>query len=317
MTQFSRLFAAIAALWCLTSCGGSTTPALSTNAPAAALRGTNFPSASALAPRKAKTWGTGASGYFYGGNGGKAESVFFAYCDTTIYLQPTSSGCFEQIPYKYGKASMHAAYHATYPCVAGSQGYGTCTGALSMTTRLGKMAIKTALSVAGKSTDAAYVWDESEQTSGFSDVVTVTSSTLPSGTPVTLRETVELVGSYDFNCKKLAIQRYAEYGMRGDYASVFGYCGKQTLLEPAVKRSITAKDSVRFFSGIGASFAIDPSLEADISVSDCTQPTSSGAGCEAWGGSYAVSLGISKAIYHLVPVTPNVTLVSASGRSYQ
>jgi hypothetical protein len=308
-----RFWAAVAAACSVSACNSAVAPMANSGASAGAPAATNVRPTAARPLHNTKPWGTGASGYFYGG-GGSADSVFFAYCNSKVYLHPPSPGCFLQVPYKNGKRSVLGQYHASDPCVSGSQSYGTCTGALSTLSRLGSTDVDTALSVAGRSSDPTNVWEVSDQVDGFRDIVTVTSSTLPNGTPVRLRETVDLAGSYDFNCSKLGLHVQVVYSMRGQYAGTSGNCGKGGGM---ASRHIAASKSVTFFTGVGASFSIEPVLSLFLSLTNCTQPKSSGDGCAAWsGGSYEASIRITKAIYRLVPVMPNVTLVTASGESY-
>ena len=299
-------FVSITSLSVLDACGGSDTPPIAEmQAPSVYTQSSKYES-NPQARRGTKVWGVGASGY----SGGPAGGTFlFAYCDTTIYTQQPSSGCYGAVPYHYGKRSLSVAYNATDPCYQGSPGYGTCSGALGTIVSLGKLGIDALVSASGSPSDHTYVSEGSVQVSAFTDEATVTSGSLPNGTTVTLKETIQLSGTFTFDCANIGLLA-ALYSM-SSMGYVTGDCENGTFVQTTSNGPGT-KESTKFQETVGKTFTINPTLATELNVWDCSSGNSGN--CYAWGTPYSASMNIPTVSYHLAPVTKNVTLVWSDPR---
>lgn len=245
-----------------------------------------------------ETWGVGA-----GGNAYSQPNYLFTYCGTQIYLDPAPSSVCSAPIYEYGKRKMSVSYSAgSVPC---NNGVGTCTASLGTTVKLGTISANAVASESPPNdyTDASA---NTEQASAFVDQVTVTSNTLPYGTSVKLKESVQLSGSFAIACTD---SNYGTYQFQDRNAVVWGDCESGDFVQhPSGNKSV-----YKFTSKVGDTIQINPELITSLTVDACTSRNGSG---KCVFGASSASLQITKAAYRLSPITSNVTLVSASGTIY-
>ena len=230
-------------------------------------------------------WGVASNGYV-----GWSEA-WFAYCDTTIFLYPGWSCGTPSNPdaYLYGQRSMKVTLSQSITC-PDEYGSPTCSGILSAKPMLGKLIVSNSSSAtSGGNLDSV-------QSSYFLDQITVTSSTLPNGTPVKIKETVSLTGASNIDCLGgKASGSYTVYpGVSADpFPILTGSCSSGIPISPV-------KASKKFASNVGATFSVAPDVDDSLTIHS---------------GPDSPSMQL-KVVYHLKSVTPNVTLVSASGTVY-
>lgn len=243
------------------------------------------------------SWGVGA-----GGNAYSQPNYFFTYCSTQIYLNPAPSSVCANPIYEYGKRKVSVSYSTgSVPC---NYGAGTCSASLGTTVKLGTISTNAAASESPPD-DYTDTSANTEQASAFIDRVTVTSNTLPYGTSVRLKESVQLSGTFGIACTD---SNYGTYQFQDRNAVVWGDCESGAFVQhPSGNKSV-----YKFTSNVGDSFQINPELITSLTVDACTSRN----GSKCVFGPTSASLQITKATYRLSSITPNVTLVSASGKSY-
>jgi hypothetical protein len=273
-----------------------------------------------MIPARKPVWGVGASGYAGDPFGGP---FLFAYCDATIYLSSPSRNCFQQIPFEFGKKSLSVSYTKSISgCEDGSPAYGTCSGALGTELRLGRLDIDAVTSASGNPSDPNATTEGSSQVSAFTDAITVTSSTLPPGTPVTIKESLSMSKSFAFSsgsgsgsasgCGNVGL-KVASYRMNGEAGYLLGEC-EGTEFVQTTSSGVGTKEAANISTTVGSVFTVTPNLNVQIAVSNCTLQSNSR--CTAWGGSYSAVMQNVDIAYHLTVVTKGASYQTASGKSY-
>ncbi|MBV9720139.1 MAG: hypothetical protein JOZ77_12540 [Candidatus Eremiobacteraeota bacterium] len=314
----------LAALICsiLAACGGSSS--LPPNGAQAMPADDHILTVAASArSSKQEAWGVGVDGYAGGPGGGP---FLFAYCDATIYLSPPQPNCYQNIPWKYGKKSLTVGYSAdANPCEGGSPGYGTCSAALSTSDKLGKVAISNAVSASGNPSDPSWASKGTTQTSAFTDEIMVTSSSLPVGSPATLKETLSLSKAFSFTASSSNGSGCASVGLigvdvgyqaSGEAGTLTGECQNGQFVQKT-SNGLGTTESTPLQVRVGYSYPISLILLVELNVWDCTSLTSNETTCASWGGSSSASMQNVDVPYKLTSVTSGVTYTTASGRTYQ
>jgi len=129
--------------------------------------------------------------------GFNAAVTAVAWCWTRTGIQPGPGVLQCGTPsnpnaYLYGQESMKVRYSETAGCPDQNGGPTTCTATLSAHAILGKLSASSSISIFAGDGEATA---QSEQSSYSLDQVTVTSSSLPNGTPVKIKENVALTGT--------------------------------------------------------------------------------------------------------------------------
>jgi len=183
---------------------------------------------------------------------------------------------------------------------------------------MGTVSLNTTLSASGASSDPNFTNIGSLQTSVFQDAVTVTSNTLPNGTPVTFKESLGITGLYNINCASPGLEEalYVANGSAGE--QLRGQCQYGSFVQTAYFGKGNAqgiKVSVKFQTTVGATMAVAANSTVELVVWDCTSETPGG-NCLTWGGLSSASMQNLKTSYHLTPITQNVSYTTASGKTY-
>lgn len=234
--------------------------------------------------------GSGNWGVAGKGRVGGSTWAIFTYCDTTFFPYGDGYDCYDTPPY-LNQRSMNASYSRTETCQH-EYGNPTCSGILGAKPSLGKLIESNSVSCGGTGTIGCGV--NADQVTYFLDQITVTSSTLPSGAPVKIKEVVTLTGGSSSETGYGGIN-YAQYSV---FSGLFLY-DKSPMLYGGFTIS-PGKASLKVKSNVGTTFAWAPYAEINFGIT----------------GAPNLATMQLKAVYHLIPVTPNVTLVSASGTRY-
>lgn len=223
-------------------------------------------------------WGVAAQG-----RAGGSEWTLVGYCDKT-----PGNSCTGDPPILFGKRSMMFSGSATETC-PNEAGNPTCSGALSVTSAIGTVNASASISCEGSNGCGLSAGQETD----FLDQITVTSS-LPNGTPVTIKETANLTGAG--TCGNAFSNDGTYYVRSGIGQSAFILQGQCSFGNPIVPM----KGSTKFSSTVGATFSLAPAVSNNLFINF---------------GPDSASMQL-KVVYHLKSLTQNVTLVSASGKIY-
>lgn len=250
-------------------------------------------------PSREITWGLGLSGFISAEvpRGLAARMYEKTFCQVK---EKTGCGLFS-----LGTRSYHTSLHHTLKWSGGTFSVSTAPSAT--------LGVETFHQTASTTSGSDHVSQAVEASTKFAwtDVLNVTSSTLPAGTPVTLKVTTALKpGTIKAPCNADSVPSANFYfqsnGFRNGYSQIYGSCIKKKFIfyidTPAKKGSVLTE---QFYSVVGESVMIGGMgsvINGLCAVVGCIPQSSTLEGTVK---------------YTIVPITKGATFKSASGYKYQ